>query len=85
MTTSTKTVLGIAAAIVLAIGVVLAYRTHDANDTAASTETGLPTLATDTSDSAIQQDADAIDAQLQATDSDNSTVQDGIQTHGQVQ
>ncbi len=86
MTTPTKTVLGIVAIAVIALGGLFAYHVHNTNDTTATnSQTGLPTSATDTSDSAIEQDAQAIDAQLQATNSDNAKVDEGLQTHTQVQ
>ncbi|MDB5189995.1 MAG: hypothetical protein JWN49_321 [Parcubacteria group bacterium] len=86
MTTSTKTVLGIVAVAVIALGGIYAYRAHIMSErTASNTETGLPTSANDTSDSAIQQDAEAIDAQLQTTNADNASVDESIQTHSQVQ
>jgi hypothetical protein len=86
MTTSYKTVLGIVAVAVIALGGMYAYSQHsEIKPTATNTETGLPTSATDTSDSALVQDANAIDAQLQATNADNTAVDNGIQTHSQVQ
>ncbi|CAN5750871.1 hypothetical protein BH11PAT2_BH11PAT2_01630 [soil metagenome] len=86
MTTTTKSVLGIVAVAVLVLGGVYAYRAHDMAAVSANADgTGLPTSATDTSDSAIEQDSAAIDAQLQATNQDNAAVDEGIQTHNQVQ
>ncbi len=86
MTTTTKSVLGIVAVAVIALGGVYAYRVHHMSEAMAPDNgTGLPTSATDTSDSAIEQDAAAIDSQLQATSNDNATVEEGIQTHNQAQ
>jgi hypothetical protein len=86
MTTTSKTVLGIVAVAVIALGGFYAYRAHDMNEaTATNSGSSLPTSATDTSDSAIEQDAAAIDTQLQATNDDNATVDQGIQTHSQAQ
>jgi hypothetical protein len=85
MTTTTKSVLGIIVVAVVALVGVYAYRAHQMVATESPTGTGLPTAATDTSDTAIDQDTAAIDAQLKATSDDDATVDQGIQTHSAAQ
>jgi hypothetical protein len=85
MTTTSKTVLGIAvAAVVLLVG---GYAIHMNNQTVA-TQTGADanySNASDTSNAALAKDADAIDSQLTAANADSATIDQGIQTHSQAQ
>lgn len=81
MSTTNKTVLGIVFVAVIALVAAFALRTHAPNQAAATgngNADALPTAATDTSDTALQQDSVALDAQLTGLDSDTATVDQGI-------
>ncbi|MES2225744.1 MAG: hypothetical protein V4480_02965 [Patescibacteria group bacterium] len=86
MTTTSKAVLGIALAAVILVIAFYALRMHDAGTNAQSADAAtLPTPANDTSDSAMDKDAAAIDAQLKGLSDDDATVDQGIQTHATAQ
>ena len=81
MSTTNKTVLGIVIVAVIALIAAFALRTHAPSQNAAAANANtdsLPTAATDTSDTALQQDSAAIDMQLNGLDSDTATVDQGI-------
>lgn len=81
MSTTNKTVLGIVIVAVIALIVAFALRSQGTNQAPAAANgngDSLPTAATDTSDSALQQDSAAIDAQLAGLDNDTATVDQGM-------
>jgi hypothetical protein len=85
MTTTNKTVLGIAlAAVVLLIGAYVIHQSMQPADTQTNSDASYSSPS-DTSDAALSKDSDAIDSQLNASNQDSATVDQDIQTHTQAQ
>lgn len=79
MTTSQKTVLG-AIVLIAALGIVFyAYSSQQMR----SDESFLPTDAGDVSDSALERDAAAIDAELSALEEDSIILEESLKAHAE--
>lgn len=78
MSTTTKTVLGIAVVAVIALIAVFALRAPMSNQTASTDDSALTTSPNDTSDAALAKDSAAVDTQLNGLDKDSATVDQGV-------